>query len=107
GGGVGAGKVFYCCDLDWLRVLPLECRAETEESLRAYAMGRMLAEPDSGVNRCEREQFVAGRSARRYRTAPCAKNRAWSSGRNRGHCMCSTRKATHGAGRLACLRRVC
>ncbi len=36
-----------------------------------------------------------------------AKNRAWSSGQNRGNCMCSLTEVTRGAGKLACLHRVC
>src|SRR5437016_13234018 len=51
---------------------------------------------------------MVGRSIlRRDRKESRAKNRPSTSERHLGHCMCSTHKATRGARRLACLRRVC
>jgi len=47
--------------------LPLECLDDPEEGLRAFAMGRMLAEQDSGVNGCERHS--TGRE-RKYQALP-------------------------------------
>ena len=38
--------------------MPLECLAVLEEGLRAFAMGRMLAEQDSGVNGCDTDVNV-------------------------------------------------
>src|SRR6266849_1725425 len=103
----GGGKVFFCCDLDCLRAVPLERLEDDEAGLRAFAMGRMLAEQHSGVNGCKQRRFGRAGGVRRYRTEAWAENRTWSSGRNRGHCRCGTSKVTRGAGRLACLRRVC
>src|SRR5713226_8574344 len=64
--GGGAGKVFFFCDLDRLRAAPVECLDDPEEGFCAFAIERMLAEQDSGVNGCERRRFGREGGFRRY-----------------------------------------
>src|SRR2546422_7216093 len=53
------------CDLEELRAAPLECLADPEEGLCAFAMERMLTEPVSRVNGCAWESnFGSCKSAR-------------------------------------------
>src|SRR6266851_6299117 len=66
--GGGGGKVFFFCDLEELRAAPLECLADPEEGLCAFAMERMLTEPVSRVNGRAWGLFGGYRIRRRYRT---------------------------------------
>src|SRR5580658_480566 len=50
--GGGGGKFFFFSELEWLCAVPLPCPDEPEEALRAFAMWRIVAEENDGVNEC-------------------------------------------------------
>ena len=50
--------------------MPLERLEDDEVGLRAFAMGRMLAEQDSGVNGCEQRQTKALWKGRKRQALP-------------------------------------